>query len=178
MARPRKLRPVTIPIGLSVAYVELTQGQYAVINSEIASLVGQYNWHAQWAPNVSSFYAVRHDRSGQNEYLGMHSFITGLSPTDHCNHETLNNLPHNLRGCTTMENSANRKKQKNRSGYKGVTVEHGRYRASIRKDKKLISLGTYAEAEVAARVYDAAAIHHYGQFANINFPSEHQQPTQ
>lgn len=100
----------------------------------------------------------------------MHSFITGISPTDHHNHETLNNMDYNLRPCLLIDNAANRKKQRNTSGFKGVCVEHGRYRASIRRNKKLFSLGTFVIPEDAARAYDAAALSHFGEFANLNFP--------
>lgn len=46
----------------------------------------------------------------------------------------------------------------------------GRYQSRIRVEGRQIHLGTFASAEEAARAYDAAALRHFGDFANTNFP--------
>jgi len=72
---------------------------------------------------------------------------------DHIDGDRLNNKVENLRPTT---NSLN---QRNRLSYgvckfKGVSIEHGKYRCRVSKGGKLIHVGVFDTAEEAAREYD------------------------
>ena len=88
---------------------------------------------------------------------------------DHIDGNKLNNNPSNLRPCTIQENNRNRKLQKNNtSGYTGVYVDnrnpHKKYQASIRVDKKNVSLGYFSSAYDASIAYQEAAKRIFGEF--------------
>ena len=77
--------------------------------------------------------------------------------------------PSNCRWATSSQNNANRRKQSMAtSGFKGVCRRRDRWGAYI-GDRRI---GAFATAEDAARAYDAAALSLYGEFAQLNFPSE------
>lgn len=91
---------------------------------------------------------------------------------DHIDMNKSNNRFSNLRQATTSQNNANREKYKNNaSGYKGVIWhKHTRkWRAAIGVNGKSTYLGIYDSPEEAARIYDRAALEHYGKFAYTNF---------
>ncbi|USK58148.1 HNH endonuclease [Peribacillus asahii] len=84
--------------------------------------------------------------------------ITGAADknvVDHINRDTLDNRRANLRVVTHKENALNRKVQKNNSsGVTNVRI-HGlsnKWQAYIRIDNKFISLGLFADKEVAGKV--------------------------
>jgi hypothetical protein len=63
-----------------------------------------------------------------------------------------------------------RRRSDNRSGFKGVTFykKNGTWQADIQLNGKQIYLGRYASPQEAAKVYDAAALEYFGEFACIN----------
>lgn len=95
---------------------------------------------------------------------------------DHADRNGLNNRWNNLRFATHRQNILNTVKpqtSENASGYRGVTLTYaGTYQARIRHEGKNVGLGTYDDAESAARAYDAAAKQWHGEFAVLNFPVE------
>lgn len=60
----------------------------------------------------------------------------------------------------------------NTSGYKGVgwSRASGKWRAYIQVDGRQVHLGLHLDPLDAARVYDAAALEHFGEYARLNFP--------
>jgi hypothetical protein len=87
---------------------------------------------------------------------------------DHINGEKSDNRLTNLRLATHSENRANAGPQKNNSsGYKGVgfNKKTGKWRATIRKDRRPISLGYFATAEEAHSAYKGAAVRLFGPYA-------------
>ena len=83
---------------------------------------------------------------------------------DHRDGNRLNNQKCNLRTCTAIQNSQNKKHKPTKdSPYKGVKYLKGcnKYRASINLD-----LGTFPTAEEASATYNEMAIEIYGEFAN------------
>lgn len=118
-----------IPVGPSIAYLELTQGQFTRIDRDLAAELGQWNWYAHWEPACHSFYAWRKETKNgkratisiQQQILG----ITGLKITgDHIDHDTLNNMRINLRAATCSEQSLNRKNQRSYARAIGVESLH------------------------------------------------------
>ena len=99
---------------------------------------------------------------------------------DHINGNGLDNRKENLRLCTTRENNANQKKNRNNSsGYKGVAKASNcsKWRAYIRVDGVQRHLGNHNTPEEAARAYDAAAKKHFGEYAHLNFPDKNNRVT-
>jgi uncharacterized NAD-dependent epimerase/dehydratase family protein len=88
---------------------------------------------------------------------------------DHINRDKLDNRPENLRLATTAQNRANIGKQRNNStGYKGVFLDKGKFRAKIKTNGTQCFLGSYSTAIAAAVAYDTAALAAFGQFAMTN----------
>lgn len=99
-------------------------------------------------------------------------YMTGEWPADQVDHINLDpgdNRWSELRGANNGQNKANgRLRKDNASGFKGVHLrESGKWRACIRVNKKLISLGSFATAEEAHGAYVRAAVKHFGEFARV-----------
>lgn len=94
---------------------------------------------------------------------------------DHINRDTHDNQRNNLRLVTFAENCFNRGlSSKNKSGYKGVFAGYkNTWRAQIKVQGVAMNLGNYPTKEQAAKVYNEAAIKHFGEYAYLNqIPSE------
>lgn len=91
---------------------------------------------------------------------------------DHINLDTGDNRWANLRAATQSQNRANTRVQiNNTSGRKGVFwhKKAHKWRAMIRVDKKLRSLGLFFTPEDAYVAYLAAAKGHFGDFARVSW---------
>lgn len=89
-----------------------------------------------------------------------------IDKLDHIDGRRDNNLPSNLRPCSSTENQRNRKPS---GKFKGITrLPHGRYQAQCANKY----LGCFDTDELAALAYDAEALKRYGQFAWLNFRSQ------
>lgn len=158
-------REVIIPIGPSIAYVELTQGDYSLIDSEDAELVSGVNWHVV-------IYSGKPYAIGSKN-LALHRVISNTPKdleTDHRNGDGLDNRKCNLRPVTHALNSINRKLNRDTiTGIKGVTIYRNRgkritYRSYIKRDNKTYCLGTFDTAEKAGEVYRLASIELHGEY--------------
>lgn len=94
---------------------------------------------------------------------------TPLHTLDHVNRNPLDNRRCNLRWATQSEQSVNRARRANATGYIGVTKKGNRFVAYIESKPKFY-LGSFDTAIEAARAFDAAARERYGEFAQLNFP--------
>jgi hypothetical protein len=154
--------------------VPLSRGLVAIVDVEdYGRVAAQGAWHA--VPNHRTFYARRNIRKpdGQRTAIALHTFLTGWLLVDHANGDGLDNRRENLRQATGLQNHANKRGYSNNtSGFKGVTWHErlGCWRARIGVAGRKLSLGLHETPEAAARAYDAAAIHHFGEFAALNFP--------
>jgi hypothetical protein len=158
-----------------IAFVTLTRGCHAVIDAEDAPKVAQYNWCA--FPRGHLMYARACIQvNGKPRALFLHQLVMGKCyglDVDHIDGDPLNNRRSNLRLATRAQNICNsrkRRRAKLSSVYKGVAFLHKNQRwwSRIRVEDRDRSLGCYATPEDAARAYDAAADHYFGEFAKTN----------
>ena len=63
------------------------------------------------------------------------------------------------------------------SKYKGVSWNKARkkWEVQFKNNYKSVYLGAYTSEEEAARAYDKAVREHFGDYARLNFPEEHEQ---
>jgi hypothetical protein len=140
-------------------------------DADLERVKAEGSWYA--SPGGRTFYAYhKYHHGGVQRSILMHTFLTGWKCVDHANGNGLDNRRENLRLADASLNAMNRGlPSNNTSGYKGVTRNGNRWIAQIHPGRHL-HLGTFATPQEAARAYDAAAIHHFGEFARPNFPQE------
>jgi AP2 domain len=108
--------------------------------------------------------------------LRLHRVIVSASSSDQVDHENgngLDNRRHNLRHATVRKNSHNVPSHRDStSRFKGVcwVTKQKRWQAQIYYNGKNINLGVFDDEEIAAMVYDLAAIKNFGSYARLNFP--------
>ena len=147
-----------------IAYVPLTHGYEAIINASDVPLVDGVNWYAMISyfrtGGIRTVYAARIvNRRG----VLMHRLISrapdGMQ-VDHVDGDGLNDRRENMRIATPSQNSQNQKvKGNNKTGVKGVCFDRarGKFRAEIRVDRKVFSLGRFDRLEDAASAYAKAS---------------------
>lgn len=90
----------------------------------------------------------------------------GERQIDHENLDKKDNRITNLRLSSCNGNQHNRpRQQNNKSGYKGVGLNNGRWRARIMINGRSVFLGHFATAEDAHTAYTTAAAQLHGEFA-------------
>jgi hypothetical protein len=95
--------------------------------------------------------------------------LTRADEVDHINLNGLDNRRDNLRLATNSQNNMNvRRYRNNKSGFKGVHLAKGRWRASIRLNYKLYHLGYFDTPEEAYGAYCEAAKERFGEFARFD----------
>ena len=129
-------------------YIQLTQGQFAIVDDEDYKKLAKHKWCAYWDRQAKSYYAVRGIRlpSGKKTTERMHRRILGLSrhdkrEGDHVNHVTLDNRHANLRIVSHKENGHNQLGR----GY-CFRKRSKKYEAYIRMDGIQKSLGQFDTA--------------------------------
>ena len=147
-----------------------------LIDSDDYEMIKAYKWFRE-----TNGYAVREvNENGKRKVIKMHRQIMGFPEglvIDHINGDLLDNRKSNLRACTHKQNIRNSKKPniKNAaSKYKGVSYSKRDklYIARIKHEGKHVAAYFKSEVE-AAKKYDEMAIRYFGEYARINFPSEH-----
>lgn len=163
----------------AVVEVPLSQGQVALIDAEDAERVLRYKWslHKTKKNKRHGFYARRNSyESERTTTIYLHRFITKAPQNlqvDHINHDTLDNRKSNLRFANNQQNQCNRKHVGTKTGFRGVAVSSpNRFYVRITFNSKKIVVGSFKNAELAARAYDEKAKELFGEFATLNFPSE------
>ena len=166
--RKRIPKEILIVIGPSIAYVTLSQGLFALINSDDIPLIGHLNWYAHYDPLGDRYYAYSNDVGGKTRKLHRMILDTALL-VDHRNRNSLDNRRQNLRAATPSQNQANAKTKINSAtGFKGVWLDQkrGKYLAYVIKEGKTHYAGTsYNSALEASAARQAKAQELFGDFA-------------
>lgn len=155
--------------------IPLTRGLVALVDDEDYERVSEFKWRA--CVRARATYAIRTKMTNRRtKFIFMHRFIVGApadAVIDHRDWNGLNNQRSNLRICTVQQNCANGRRKPGKSGFRGVQpISSGRWRAVISISGRLKHLGVFSLPEEAARIYDAAALNSFGEFAVLNFPRE------
>lgn len=92
---------------------------------------------------------------------------------DHIDGDGLNNRIENLRLATVSQNMSNRSLWRNKkSGLpKGVTIQDGKYRARVVKNRKTFVIGIFTNPEDASKAYQEAAKVFHGEFTRSAAPT-------
>jgi hypothetical protein len=149
--------------------VPLTRGKFAVIDMEDADRILPFKWclHAEG-------YAYRRRRLSDGPgpmAILMHRVVLNAGPgesVDHVDRDRLNNRRANLRKATKGQNAMNHGlRADNTSGFRGVEFHppSGRWRAYLTVNNRTTFLGSFATADEAVQVRDAAAVTAYGEYA-------------
>lgn len=97
-------------------------------------------------------------------------YVYGVMPSgqiDHVNGDKKDNRISNLRPATQSQNKANAPRYRNnQSGFKGVECDGNRWKASIRRNRKLHYLGMLSTPHEAHLACLRAAREMFGAFAN------------
>jgi hypothetical protein len=153
--------------------IELTQGQIALIDDNMYDRLSYFSWYALKVKRklrVAYYVRTNFKINGILTSLSMHQLIMGMpsnTEIDHADGNGLNNQISNLRLCTHIQNSRNRRKLPNlTSKYKGVSFhsQTNRWVSHIRINKKLVHLGYFKSEKNAAIAYNNAAIKHFDKF--------------
>jgi hypothetical protein len=153
--------------------INLTKGKHSIVSDQDYDFVIRIG---RWCYSNSGYAVHYYPEEGKHKTLYMHRAI--MQPpadlqVDHINRDRLDNRRQNLRLATRSENQANKSiGRNNTSGYKGVTLEQGKYAPRIRYYGLRIRLGRYCDPVEAAMIYDCASRLLYHEFAGLNFPDQ------
>jgi hypothetical protein len=170
-------------------FIPLTKGQVAIVDDGLHGWLSSVSWLALEAGS-GLVYASRGRMgvSGKRETITMHQAVMGVAngvSIDHINHNGLDNRRCNLRIATATQNNQNKRRHRRKveasSGFKGVktVASSGKWQASIQlinpnygNRSRGFLIGSFDDPVTAARAYDVAAVHFYGEFACLNFPDD------
>jgi len=150
--------------------ITLTQECVCVIDTDDVYLVKPFGWYAKKAPHTHYVVATIN-----KSMVPMHRILLEVPRgvmIDHINRNGLDNRRSNLRQVTNSANVQNSGiRSDNNSGYKGVHMRpNGSYQARISYQGRRVVLGHYDDPVLAAKVYDTAARHFFGDHCGLNFP--------
>ena len=154
------------------AFVHLTKGQIAVIDSDDASIVSNYCWAAHKGRYCWYARARRPKHEGLSKYILMHRLILGEEKgkfVDHANKDGLDNRRKNIRWASPRQNAQNRKMRRDSSHrLKGVRwrEEHRVWYARIAIKGKRLHLGSFKTEEEAHSAYCEAAMRYHKEYAS------------
>jgi hypothetical protein len=156
--------------------IELTRGQYTILDIDDYNRLSGYKWCAVATLN-GRYYAKRNIRiDGKQKAALLHRTIMGLTwgdgkEVDHINRNPLDNRKINLRLCTRTQNQENKDLSKNNtSGYRGVHWNKSArcWIGQIRYKGKRIFSRKQKTKELAAEWYNKMAKKLFGEFAYKN----------
>lgn len=165
-----RVRLVFVPVGPSIAYVELTRGYFALIDSDDAERVGIRNWYSV-VYDTGVYARCGGEAKGKFYQISLHRFIYGGKSeiVDHRNRRPLDCRKSNLREATPSQSVFNTKVRKDSlSGLKGVSLRNGKWISKIKFKKKVRRLGVFNTPEEAHAAYVNAAREICGKYANAD----------
>ncbi len=141
-----------------MAIIPLSKGKYTIIDDEDVERVTKYKWHTSTTNYARRSIRIRDiNNKSIKKTLMLHRFIMNLDDpkleVDHINNNRLDNRKNNLRIVSPTINRRNLNKRKNgTSKYLGVHFHKIRqkWRAQIRNNNKVISLGMFLTEEEEA----------------------------
>ena len=152
--------------------IKLSMGYFAIIDEDDFELASKHTWYASVRRkadgSIRTVYAVT-----RGSKLRLHRLIMNASKgfeVDHIDGDGLNCSKSNMRLATTSENQRNQRIGcNNKSGVKGVTwdKERGKWRVSIKINRKSIRIGRFENLEDAAKAYADASLKYHGDFGRL-----------
>lgn len=154
-------------------------GKYEAIVSDEDGDLAKLTWYAQRDSRNPEYVTCSTSKYINGAYVRtkMHRIILSRilnrplekhELVDHKDGNPLNNTRENVRLANSKQNAYNTRRAKdNKSGYKGVHFEKGKWSARIMVNKKFLRLGRYNTPEEAHEAYKKAAIEHFGEFARF-----------
>jgi len=153
-----------------MSYILTITGKEVIIDKEDLELTKNYTW-AISSNGYADAYIKGSGRKNQ-KHINMHRLIMGDPKDkviDHINRNKLDNRKSNLRIGTFSQNMGNSIGYSKETNYKGINrMPNGHWRARINIGRKTIHLGVGITERDAAKLYNEAAIKHYGEFALTN----------
>lgn len=125
-----------------------------------------------WCTNGKGYYVIKINGKIYLLHRLAWLYVHGKMPKDQIDHINTNksdNRFFNLRECSRVENSRNKKIYKNnKSGFKGVHFNNHlkKWHAQSKINGKKIYIGIYETAEQAGKAYAEFAKKNFGKFAN------------
>jgi len=155
-------------------------GYDILVDDEDISRIQERHWYVNKAQvRKHNLYYFYNDRicNSKKETITLHRYIFGAVKgdgysIDHVNGNTLDCRKENLRRCLNRDNVKNsRKRIVASSHYKGISwhTQAKKWEVGIISAGKSYYLGLHDNEMVAARIYDMAALHFFGEYASINF---------
>lgn len=172
-------RPAIHVIGPSIAYIDLRNGHYALIDSDDAPLIDKWCWKPIFPSKNKNWYACRNHRVSREKQICMfmHAFLLpGDQKRDHINGNGWDNRRANLRFASNSQNAINsRIRSDNTSGFKGVhwDSQRGKWAARLYADGRQIDFGRFSSIEQAVAAYKSGAEKFHGVFARNAPPPGH-----
>ncbi|NHW45989.1 HNH endonuclease [Paenarthrobacter sp. MSM-2-10-13] len=151
------------------------EGKFAVVDDDVAQRqdIARYKWNLDPKGYVLRYKYIG-QKNGRSNYtpLLLHRQVMDApkgTEIDHANGDRLDNRRSNLRFCTRQQNMRNRTVS-NQTGYKGIywRKQSQAYVARLTVDGRSIHAGMSRDPELAAILYDVAALQIFGEFANLN----------
>jgi len=162
--------------GYTFRRIPLSQGKYAIVDTDDYVWLSKYRWYA--ARGGNTYYATRGQWSKTQKRrltITMHRIIIEVPEgmfVDHINHNGLDNRKANLRLATPVDNAryARYPKINTSSKYRGVwyNKQNRKWRATIVVNRKRKQIGYFKHEIDAARAYDQAAKKYFRDFAILN----------
>lgn len=156
---------------MSYREIKASRGEIILVDEADFDQLSKYSW----CTNATGYaYAYARGTGRKNrQTVTMHRLVMDFPKgmrIDHINRNKLDNRRDNLRICTNSQNLGNSIGYSKKTKFKGLDLlPNGKWRARINIGGKSIHLGVAFTDRDAAKLYDEAAIKHYGEFAFTNF---------
>lgn len=142
-----------------VTRVYTAQGDVMLIDTADLDLVVDFTWYTN-RKGSAAHAGRRYHEGGRTKSQSIHRRLMNPPPelqVDHINGDGLDNRRCNLRICSAQANQVNKRPEfGSRTGFTGVEARGRRFIARIRREGRLVRLGSFATAAEAGKVYRAA----------------------